>query len=429
MPEDQSNPQSAILERARRVLPAGGFGNYAADVVIARGDGGRVWDENGVEYVDLLIGSGPMLIGHSHPEVLEAVRAQLPLGQTFFANNTRGIELAEQIVGDMACAEKVRFVSTGGEADMYAIRLARAHTGREKIFKFEGGYHGMSDHALMSLAPQVMVNFPVAVPDSAGILEHVRDTTIVAPWADPEVFVQLLDEHDGEIAGVIIEPLQRIIAPPDGWLELVRAETAKRGIVLIFDEVVTGYRLAYGGAQEKYGVVPDLCTLGKIIGGGFPLAAIAGSDAIMAHFDKALVGPEGFTFQVGTLSGNPIAAVAGLATMDVLRRPGAYDQIRANGQSMMDAAVAAFGKAGIPVQIVGDTTLFELVFSDRPVRNYRDVLKSDKAAEGRYNELMRERGILKPPGKIYTHLALGSEELAQVNNALAETAEIMGREA
>lgn len=429
MPDDHSNMQTSILERARRVLPAGGFGNYAADIVIARGEGGRVWDEDGVEYVDLLIGSGPMLIGHSHPEVLEAVREQLPLGQTFFANNARGIELAEQIVADMACAEKVRFVSTGGEADMYAIRLARAHTGREKILKFEGGYHGMSDHALMSLAPQVMVNFPVAVPDSAGILDHVRDTTIVAPWAGPEVFVQFLEENEGEIAGVIIEPLQRIIPPPKGWLELVRAETAKRDIVLIFDEVVTGYRLAYGGAQEKYGVTPDLCTLGKIVGGGFPLAAIAGSDAIMAHFDKALVGPEGFTFQVGTLSGNPVAAVAGLKTMEILRRDSAYDKLRANGLSMMETAKQSFDRAGVPVKIVGDPTLFELVFTDRPVRNYRDVLTSDKVADARYNQLMRERGVLKPPGKIYTHLALGSEDLAQVNNALQETAETMGREA
>ena len=410
-------------------LRPAGFGNFANDIVVARGQGGRVWDENGAEFVDLLIGSGPMLVGHSHPEVLEAVREQLPLGQTFFANNARGIELAEQIVEDVACAQKVRFVSSGSEADMYAMRLARAHTGREKILKFEGGYHGMSDNALMSLAPQVMVNFPVAVPDSAGILSSVRDNTVVCPWADPEVFVQLLDEFQGEIAGVIIEPLQRIIPPPEGWLELVRAETAKRDIVLIFDEVVTGYRLAYGGAQERYGVVPDLCTLGKVVGGGFALAAIAGSDEIMAHFDKGLVGSEGFTFQVGTLSGNPIAATAGLKTMEILRRPGAYDRISANGRSMMEAAETAFDKAGIPVQAVGDPVLFELVFTDRPVRNYRDVLNSDKKAEGRYNALMRKHGVLKPPGKVYTHLALTEEDLAVVNHAFAETAAQMGREA
>jgi len=429
MPVDRLNPQAAIIERAGQVLPAGGFGNLAGDIVIARGQGGRVWDENGAEYVDLLIGSGPMLLGHGHPEVIEAVERQLSLGQTFFANNARGIDLAEQIVADMACADKVRFVSTGGEADMYALRLARAHTGREKILKFEGGYHGMSDHALMSLAPQRMANFPLAVPDSAGILDHVRDTTVVAPYNDPEVFIQLLDENEGEIACVIIEPLQRIIPPAPGWLELVRAETANRGIVLIFDEVVTGYRLAYGGAQEKYGVTPDLCTLGKIIGGGFPAAAIAGGDGIMAHFDRALVGPEGFTFQVGTLSGNPVAAVAGLKTMEILRRPGAYDRLRANGEVMMVACRTAFARAGIPIQVVGDPVLFEVVFTPGPVSNYRHVLNADKTAEARYNVLLRARGILKLPNKFYTHLGLTEADLAYVVNAIEETAEVMGREA
>ena len=429
MPDDQLNPQAAILARAAKVMPAGGFGNTAHDIVIARGQGSRVWDENGNEFIDYLIGSGPMLVGHSHPEVIEAVQEQLPKGQTFFANNARGIELAEQIVADMACADQVRFVSTGGEADMYAIRLARAHTGREKILKFEGGYHGMSDHALMSLAPTQMVNYPVAVPDSAGILEHVRDTTVVAPYNDPQTLTQLLDEHEGQIAGIIIEPLQRIIPPEAGWLEHVRAEATKRGIVLIFDEVVTGYRLAYGGAQEKYGVVPDLCTLGKIVGGGFALAAIAGREDIMAHFDKARVGTEGFTFQVGTLSGNPIAAVAGLKTMEILRRPGAYDTMRASGNRLMGAFQDAFARAGVPIQVVGDPVLFEIVFTAEPVRNYRQVLLSDKAAEGRYNALMREKGILKPPGKVYTHLALTDEDLAQTVNAIEETAAQMGAEA
>ena len=420
--------QTDWINRARQVLPAGGFGNFDPEIIIARGEGSRVWDENGTEFIDLLIGSGPMLVGHSHPEVLEAVQEQLPLGQTFFANNTRGIELAEQIVEDMACADKVRFVSTGSEADMYAMRLARAHTGRELILKFEGGYHGMSDHGLMSTTPQVLVNLPNAVPDSAGILDRVRDTTVVAPYNDPEPLTSLLDEYGDQIAGIIIEPLQRLIPPEPGWLEHVRAEATKRGIVLIFDEVVTGYRLAYGGAQEKYGVVPDLCTLGKAIGGGFPLAAIAGKDDVMAHFDKARVGTEGYTHQVGTLSGNPIAAVAGLKTMEILRRPGAYDTMRASGEAIMSTARAAFDKAGIPVQIVGDPTLFDLVFTDRPVKNYRDVLGSNKAAEARYNALMRERGVLKPPGKVYTHLALTDADIAQVCAAFEHVAEVMGRE-
>ncbi len=227
MPDDQSNPQSAWLDRARRVLPAGGFGNYAADIVIARGEGGRVWDENGRDYVDLLIGSGPMLVGHSHPEVVEAVREQLPLGQTFFAMNARGIELAEAICEAVACAEKVRFVSSGSEADMYAMRLARAHTGREKILKFEGGYHGMSDSSLMSLAPKRLVNFPMAVPDSAGILQAVRDATLVAPFNDTEAVTRLLDEHEGEVAGIIVEPFQRLIPPAPGFLEHLRGRDEK----------------------------------------------------------------------------------------------------------------------------------------------------------------------------------------------------------
>ncbi|MEM1162524.1 MAG: aminotransferase class III-fold pyridoxal phosphate-dependent enzyme [Pseudomonadota bacterium] len=423
MSTEATHRQADIQARAAKVLPAGGFGNYAADIIVARGDGSQVWDEDGNRYVDLLIGSGPMLVGHSHPEVLEVVQEQLSIGQTFFANNRLGIELAEQIVHDMACAQKVRYVSTGGEADMYAMRLARAHTGREKILKFEGGYHGMSDHALMSLAPTQLTNYPLAVPDSAGILDHVRDTTIVAPWNAPETLTGLLDEYDGQIAGIIIEPLQRIIPPAPGWLEHVRAETAKRGIVLIFDEVVTGYRLAYGGAQEKYGVIPDLCTLGKVIGGGFPLAAIAGSDEIMAHFDKALVGPEGFTFQVGTLSGNPVAAAAGLKTMEILSRPGTYDRMRANGEAIMQAAQNAFEAAGVPIQITGDATLFELVFTDRPVVNYRNALQSNKAQEAVYNAAMRKSGILKPPGKIYTHLALTEDDLGQIEEGMKAAAE------
>jgi glutamate-1-semialdehyde 2,1-aminomutase len=428
MPDDQSNPQAAWLDRARAVLPAGGFGNFAADIVVARGEGGRVWDENGRDYVDLLIGSGPMLVGHSHPEVVEAVREQLPLGQTFFAMNARGIELAEAIVEAVACAERVRFVSSGSEADMYAMRLARAHTGREKILKFEGGYHGMSDQGLMSLAPKRLVNFPMAVPDSAGILQAVREATLIAPFNDAEAVTRLLDEHEGEVAAIIVEPFQRLIPPAPGFLEHLRAECTKRGIVLIFDEVVTGFRLAYGGAQEAYGVTPDLCTLGKVIGGGFPLAAIAGADDIMAHFDKERVGEDRFTFQVGTLSGNPIAAVAGLKTMEILRRPGAYDRIRANGRRMMQSATDAFGRAGISIQLPGDPVLFDIVVVDGPVRNYREWFAGDRAKEARIGAIFREHGVLKPLGKVYTHLALTDDDLDRVDAATHAAAEALAAE-
>lgn len=411
--------QDDWIARAQRVLPGGGFGNFDPGIVIREGRGARVWDEDGKEYIDYLIGSGPMLLGHGHPEVVEAVQAQLGKGMTFFANNARGIELAEEICTAVACADQVRFVSTGGEADMYAIRLARAHTGRDKIVKFEGGYHGMSAEALMSLAPTRLANFPMAVPDSAGIPESVRDHMLIAPFNDIDFMRQLLAEQAGEIAAVIAEPLQRLIPPEPGFLEALREETEKHGILLIFDEVVTGFRLAYGGAQELYGVTPDLCSLGKIIGGGLPLAAIAGKAEIMAHFDKAKAGEEGFTLQIGTLSGNPLAAAAGLKTMEILRRPGSYERLRQNGRTIMAAIEEQLSAAGVDHQIVGDPVLFDVVFAADKITGYRGVLRGDASLGRNFNKLLRQKGIFKPDGKLYPSLALTEEDIAQTLEAIA----------
>lgn len=405
--------------RAAKVLPAGGFGNFDPSIVIREGKGTRVWDEDGNEYIDYLIGSGPMILGHGHPEVVEAAREQIGKGMTFFANNARGIELAEEICSAVACAEQVRFVSTGSEADMYAMRLARAHTGREKILKFEGGYHGMSAESLMSITPQTLQNFPTAEPDSAGIPETVRESVLIAPFNDAAAARQIIGEYGHELAAVIVEPLQRLIPPEPGFLEALREETKARGIVLIFDEVVTGFRLAYGGAQEKYGVVPDVCTLGKIIGGGFPLAAIAGQRDVMAHFDKSAVGAEGALYQVGTLSGNPVAAVAGLKTMEILRRPGAYEKIRANGEAVMTAFKEHLSAAGIAHQIVGDPTLFDVVFSGERTIDYRGVHKGDGAMSAKMASLLRGRGVLKSDTKCYICHALDDRDLEHTNDAIA----------
>src|SRR5437588_3813450 len=320
MADVESDIAQEIVAKAKRVLPGGTFGKFAAEVVIREGKAGRVWDEQGKEYVDYLLGSGPMLVGHAHPEVTEAAQAQIARGTTFFANNRLGIELAEAIVEAVPCAEQVRFVSSGSEADLYAMRAARAFTRRDKILKFEGGYHGMSDYSLMSLAPKRSGNFPNAVPDSAGIPKSVRDEVIIAPFNDADAVAGLVRDHKDELAGVIVEPFQRIIPPAPGFLPALRKITSDNGVPLIFDEVVTGFRLAYGGAQEYYGVVPDLCTLGKVIGGGFPLAAIAGRAEIMAHFDKSKVGVEKFLVQCGTLTGNLLAAAAWRAPMSI-RKP------------------------------------------------------------------------------------------------------------
>ncbi len=417
--------QADWIARAHEVLPAGGFGNFDPGIIIKEGKGSRVWDEDGREYIDYLIGSGPMLLGHGHPEVLEAVLEQLPKGMTFFANNARGIELAEEICQAVACAEQVRYVSSGGEADMYAMRLARAFTGRDKIMKFEGGYHGMCAEAQMSLAPKRLINFPQAVPDSAGIPESVREEMLIAPFNDIDFARSLIAEYSGQIAGIIVEPLQRVIPPAPGFLEALREECDKHGIVLVFDEIVTGFRFAYGGAQELYGVTPDVCTLGKIIGGGFPLAAIAGRADIMAHFDVKAVGQEGWLMQLGTLSGNPVAAVAGMKTMEILRRPGQYQRFRETGQKLMDMAAKHLTDTGIAHQIVGDPALFDVVFTDRPVRDYRDYMTGDGKRLATFNTVLREEGIFKSPGKLYPSMALTDEDLAQTDAAFAKAAQAL----
>ena len=409
--------QAEWIARAKQVLPAGGFGNFDPGIMIANGEGSRVWDEDGNAYVDYLIGSGPMLLGHGHPEVMEAVLEQLPKGMTFFANNTKGVELAEAICDAVPCCEQVRFVASGGEADMYAIRLARAYTGKTKILKFEGGYHGMSAEAQMSLAPVAQVNFPTAVPDSAGIPPSVADEMLIAPFNDLEAVASLLDENS-DVAAIIVEPLQRIIPAIPGFLAGLRTLCDTHGVLLIFDEIVTGFRLAYGGAQERYGVVPDICTLGKIIGGGFPLAALGASAKIMAHFDVGQVGQDRWLMQLGTLSGNPVAAAAGLKTMEVLKRPGAYDTLRARGRALQDMQSKALNDAGIAHRISGDETLFDLFFTDAECRDYRSAKHKDPAVNALYNKVLRENGIFKSPGKLYPSLALTDEDMALTQAAI-----------
>jgi glutamate-1-semialdehyde 2,1-aminomutase len=421
----ETDLQVGLIEKARRVLPGGTFGNFPGDVVIREGRGGRVWDESGREYVDFLLGSGPMLVGHAHPEVTAAAQARITEGTTFFANNRYGIELAEAIVAAVPCAEQVRFVCTGSEADLYAMRAARAFTKRDKILKFEGGYHGMSDYSLMSLAPKRPGNFPQPIPDSAGIPKSLRDEILVAPFNDLEVVASLVREHKDELAGVILEPLQRIIPPAPGFLEGLRRITAENGILLIFDEVVTGFRLAYGGAQEYYGVVPDLCTLGKVIGGGFPLAAIAGRADIMAHFDRGAVGDDGFMMQVGTLSGNPVAASAGLATLAVLKQPGAYARLFATGRELMGMLGELLKRHGIAAQVTGAPPLFDVVFSPEPVRNYRGTLRGDAEMLRRFNALLRQRGILKGEQKYYVSLAHTPADVRHTRDAWASAIETL----
>jgi len=408
--DSKSTIEQEVVELARRVLPGGTFGNVPHEIVLAEGRGGRVWDMDGKEYIDFLLGSGPMIIGHAHPEVLAVIQEQVARGTTFFTNNEEGIRLAADIVDAVACVDQVRFVSTGSEADLYAMRLARAHTGRDKILKFEGGYHGMSDYGLMSLSPKRSSNFPRPIADSAGIPRSVEDEMLVAPYNDLDTVASLIREHRDELAAIMVEPCQRVIPPQPGFLEGLRELSQDNNLVLIFDEVVTGFRFAYGGGQELYGVTPDICTMGKAIGGGFPLAAIGGRADIMAHFNKGAVAEDTFLVQVGTLSGNPVAAAAGRKTLEVLRRPGTYENLFQTGQSLMDGFSQILDKARIPFRVTGAPPMFEIIFTDQNVIDYRTSL-GDQNMTARCNALLRERGVLKGENKFYVSCAHSEEDV------------------
>ena len=420
-----SSAYTDLLARANANIPAGSFGNLPAEVIIAEGRGARVTDVSGKSYIDYLLGSGPMFLGHAHPEVVAAVQAQVAKGSTFFANSEPGIHLAEAIVDAVPCAEKVRFTSSGTEATHYAMRLARAYRRRDKIMKFEGGFHGMGDWALMSMAPKNPGNFPQATPDSPGIPVSLTNEMLIAPFNDAEAASQMIEANADVLAGVIVEPQQRLIPPKPGFLQALRAVTAKHGIPLIFDEIVTGFRHSYAGAQGYYKVVPDMCALGKIVGGGYPLAAVAGSDEIMKHFDKARVGDEGYVQQTGTLSGNPIAAAAGLATLNALKRPGVYEKAHETGRELVTALKAILAKRGIAANVVGEPVMFEVFFTDRPIHNYRDLMAADAGKLTRFNASLAEQGILKSPVKYYVSAAHGPSEVAETIAAWEKAAKVL----
>ena len=411
--------EQALIEKAHRFLPGGSLGNRPMDVVIREGRGSRIWDVSGNEYIDYLLGSGPMLVGHAHPEVVAAVQGQVERGSTFFSGNENAILLAEEIVKAVPCAEMVRFSSSGTEATLYAMRTARAFRGRDKVLKFEGGFHGMNDYALMSMSPADPPDFPQAAPDSAGIPRSVEGEMLIAPFNDIETTSAIIERHHDELGGVIVEPFQRLLPPEPGFLEGLRDVTHQYEIPLIFDEVVTGFRFSYGGAQEYYGVTPDLCTLGKAIAGGFPLAAVAGRQELMDHFDATATGGEGFMPQIGTLSGNPVAAVAGLATLDILRRPGTYDTLFATGQQIKDSLQRLLHEAEIPAKVVGEAPLFDVFFTDAEITDYRSTLGSDKEMLRRFNGLIMENGVFKGDSKYYLSTVHTQEDVDRTVAAFA----------
>ena len=412
----RSARETELLEKAKRLLPAGvrtpTFSPEHA-IVVESARGARIRDASGNEYIDYLLGSGPMLLGHAHPAVVRAVREALERGSTYLLLNEPAILLAEEIAQAVPCAEKVSLHNVGAEATSFAIRLARAYRKRDKILKFEGAFHGMSDWALLSTHwTREFAPLPHAVPNSAGIPEGVVRDVLIAPFNDLEATESLLERHRDELACVIVEPLQRTIAPVPGFLEGLREMTRRRDIPLVFDEVVTGFRLGLGGAQEYYGVVPDLCAIGKSLSGGHPIAALCGRAELMDRIDPARAGTSEYVRLSGTYSANPISAVAARATLAELRKPGAYERLFASGRTLMDALGRLLRDAGIPAQILGEPPAFEVFFADHEITDFRSSLRADRATHARFVECLLERGIVKAHEKFFLSLAHTEEDLA-----------------
>jgi glutamate-1-semialdehyde 2,1-aminomutase len=382
------------------------------ETVMARGQGSRVWDVDGREYIDYLMGSGPMVIGHAHPEVVAAVQRCVADGVQFYQLTEPLLALAETIVQAVPCAQRVKFVNTGTEATFLALRLARAFTSKPKVLKMEGGFHGTNDYAVWGTRHRRAFEPPYAECDSLGVPGVLREQVLIAPFNDIETTGEMVRRHKDELAAVIVEPLQRNIPPKKEFLQGLRQVTRECGVLLVFDEVVTGFRLAWGGAQEVWGVVPDLVCLGKAIGGGHPTGAVAGPAELFQTVTPEAVAEGHFVIASGTFSGNPLSATAGLATLGVLRRPGSYDRLNANGKRLGDGLKRLSHILEIPAYVCQTGSVVDILFTDREVRTYRDTWSADSAKGTKFRHEMIRRGIWSPPGsKMYVSLVHSNEEI------------------
>ncbi|MCL6629293.1 MAG: glutamate-1-semialdehyde 2,1-aminomutase [Armatimonadetes bacterium] len=392
---------SRLFEESQRYIPGGvnsPVRSFKAvgrgPIFIERGRGSHIWDVDGNEYIDYVCSWGPLILGHAHPAVVEAIMKTAERGTSFGACTEAEVELAKMVVAAVPSIEMVRLVNSGTEAVMSAIRVARGYTGRNKIVKFEGGYHGHSD-ALLATAGSGVATF--GIPDSAGIPSSMTADTIVLPYNDIDAVRMVLEAEAKDIACVVIDPVagnMGVVLPKAGYLADLRELTHKYGVVLIFDEVITGFRLAYGGAQELYDVIPDMTTLGKILGGGLPIGAYGGRQEIME-----LVAPVGPVYQAGTLSGNPLAVAAGIQTLSILRDENLYPDLERKTQQLADSFVEAANQLGVDIQINQIGSMMTAFFTDAAVDDYVSAKTSDTRKYAMFFQNMLERGIYLPPSQ------------------------------
>jgi glutamate-1-semialdehyde 2,1-aminomutase len=413
---------SGLYRRALELIPGGVNSPVRAfkaigipPVFIERARGPKIWDVDGNEYVDYVGSWGPMIMGHAHPRIVRALKKTAPKGTSFGAPTPLEVELAMRVRKAFPSMELMRMVSSGTEAVMSAIRVARGYTGRNKILKFEGCYHGHGDSLLVKAGSGAMT---FGIPDSLGVPEDLAKHTLTAPYNDLEKVKHLVNQYPEQIACIIVEPIagnMGVILPEKGFLEGLRKICDEKGILLLFDEVITGFRVAYGGAQELYGIKADLTCLGKIIGGGLPVGAYGGKREIMEK-----IAPLGGVYQAGTLSGNPLAMTAGMVTLELLRSKKVYQDLEKKTSYLTEAISEKAEENGIPITINRGTGMFTLFFTAGPVRDYRTAKTSDTKRFAQFFIEMMEQGIYIPPSQFeawFISLAHTQKDLDQTIEA------------
>jgi glutamate-1-semialdehyde 2,1-aminomutase len=409
-----------LFQKALSLMPGGvnspvrAFCAVGGDpVFIASGKGSSIADVDGKNYIDYVLSWGPLILGHCHPEVVEALAKAIERGTSFGACTQAEIELAERIRDAFPSIERVRLVNSGTEATLSALRLARAATGRGKILKFDGCYHGHGDSLLVKAGSGVAT---LGLPDSPGVPRALAELTVTLPFNDSAALEEAFRIHGSQLAAVIIEPVvgnSGCIPPQPGFLEKLRRLTAGQGTVLILDEVMTGFRVAYGGAQELYKIQPDLTTLGKIIGGGLPVGAYGGKASLMDW-----VAPAGPVYQAGTLSGNPLAVAAGLKTLEILRHPGTYERLEVISKKLASGLATAGAKAGVPLSVNRVGSMFTCFFTRDPVTDYASAKKSETGKFARFFRSLLEHGVYFPPSQFEAAFVSTAHSEADVASTL-----------
>jgi len=421
MKRDQS---SALFEAAAKRMPGGVSSPVRAfnavggnPLFIDRAKGSRIFDVDGNAFIDYVLSWGPMIVGHAHPKVVEAIQKTAESGTSFGAPTALEIDLATRVQEKFPLMERLRFVNSGTEATMSAIRLARGFTKRNKIIKFEGCYHGHADSLLVKAGSGATT---LGVPDSPGVPPDLARDTLTLPYNNLTAVQKLLETEGKQIACIILEPVpgnMGTILPKDGYLPGLRELTKPYGILLIFDEVMSGFRVAPGGAQERYGIRPDLTCLGKVIGGGLPVGAYGGKKEIMDH-----ISPVGPVYQAGTLSGNPLAMAAGIETLKLLQAPGFYENLEASGAALEEGILSAAKDAKIPLQINRAGSQMTLFFNEGPIVDYESALRSDKGRFARFFQALLEEGVYIAPSPfeaLFISSAHSSEDIEQTVAAIA----------